>query len=68
MRAEAMLEGDVEELLALYLRQCPAHLTCAQLAVMAATLANGYVNPFSGERVFGLLPGARHLRQQRPRR
>src|ERR687886_1667571 len=45
-----MLEGDVEELLALYLHQCSVHVTCAQLAVMGATLANGAVNPFTSER------------------
>ncbi len=50
MRAEGMLAGDVEELLALYLRQCSVHVTCAQLAVMAATLANGCANPITGER------------------
>ena len=50
MRAEGMLEGDVEELLGLYLRQCSVHVTCAQLAVMGATLANGSVNPFTGDR------------------
>ena len=50
MRAEGMLDGDVEELLALYLHQCSVHVTCAQLAVMAATLANGAINPFTGER------------------
>ena len=49
MRAEDMLDGDVEELLALYLRQCSVHVTCAQLAVMAATLANGCTNPFTGD-------------------
>jgi glutaminase len=40
MRAEGMLHGDVEELLALYLHQCSVQVTCAQLAVMGATLAN----------------------------
>ncbi len=50
MRADGMLSGNVEEILALYLRQCSVHVTCAQLAVMAATLANGCVNPFTGER------------------
>ena len=49
MHAEGMLAGDVEKLLALYLRQCSVHVTCAQLAVMAATLANGCANPFSGD-------------------
>ena len=56
MRAEGMLDGDVEELLALYLHQCSVHVTCAQLAVMGATLANGALNPFTGERA---LPRAR---------
>ena len=56
MRAEGMLVGDVEELLALYLRQCSVQVTCAQLAVMGATLANGCVCPFTGERA---LPRAR---------
>jgi glutaminase len=50
MRAEAMLSGDVEDTLALYLQQCSVQVTCAQLAVMAATLANGCVNPITGER------------------
>ena len=50
MRAEGMLEGDVEELLALYLHQCSVRVTCEQLAVMGATLANAGVNPFTGER------------------
>jgi glutaminase len=51
MRSEAMLDGDVEAILALYLRQCSIKITCRDLAVMGATLANGCVNPFSGERV-----------------
>ena len=50
MRAEGMLDADVEELLELYLRQCSVHVTCAQLATMAATLANGCVNPWTAER------------------
>jgi glutaminase len=52
MRSQAMLEGDVEAILALYLRQCSVHVTCRDLAVMAGTLANGCQNPVSGERVF----------------
>ncbi|MBV9819019.1 MAG: glutaminase A [Solirubrobacterales bacterium] len=50
MRSAGMLDADVEELLALYLRQCSIRVTCAQLAVMAATLANGCVNPQTGVR------------------
>jgi glutaminase len=51
MRSRHMLEGDVEAILALYLRQCSVHVTCRDLAVMAATLANGCVNPLTGHRV-----------------
>lgn len=34
-----------------YTRQCSTLVTCAQLAMMGATLANGGVNPKTGERV-----------------
>lgn len=51
MRAEGMVDGDVEELLELYLRQCSVHVTCETLATMAATLANGCVHPTTGARV-----------------
>lgn len=50
MRSLGMLHGDVESILALYLRQCSVRVTCRDLAVMAATLANGYVNPLSRQR------------------
>ncbi len=50
MRSDGMLAGDVEAILALYLRQCSVRVTCRDLAVMAATLANGAVNPLTGER------------------
>jgi glutaminase len=58
MRSEGMLEGDVEATLALYLRQCSVRVTCKELALMAATLANGGVNPATGERALG----SRHVR------
>ncbi len=50
MRSEGMLAGDVEANLALYLRQCAISVTCHDLAMMAATLANGGANPVTGER------------------
>jgi glutaminase len=49
MRAHGMLDG-VEEVLDLYFRQCSVLVTCRDLAVMAATLANGGVNPVTGRR------------------
>jgi glutaminase len=51
MRGQGMLDGDVEAILGLYLRQCSVQVTCRDLAVMAATLANGCVNPLTGVRV-----------------
>ena len=37
----------------LYTRQCSLNVTAQDLAVMGATLANGGVNPVTGERVVG---------------
>jgi glutaminase len=51
MRSQGMLDGDVEAILALYLQQCSVKVTCRDVAVMAATLANGGVNPVTGEQV-----------------
>ena len=51
MRSNGMLAGDVEQILTLYLQHCSVHVTCAQLARMAATLANGCVNPWTGVRM-----------------
>jgi glutaminase len=49
MRSYGMISHDVEENLALYLRQCSVCVTSRDLAVMAATLANGGVNPKTKE-------------------
>ena len=45
-----MIEGNVEEHLDLYFMQCSILVTARDLAVMAATLANGGINPVTGER------------------
>jgi glutaminase len=50
MRSYGMISHAVEENLALYLRQCSVCVTSRDLAVMAATLANGGVNPMTEER------------------
>jgi glutaminase len=54
MRSNGMISGDVESILALYLQQCSVQVTCRDLAVMAATLSNGCVNPITGERALPL--------------
>jgi glutaminase len=45
-----ILEDDPEDALDLYFRQCSALVDCRDLALVAATLANGGINPLSGER------------------
>jgi len=45
-----MIDDRVDEHLDLYFQQCSALVTCRDLAIMAATLANGGVNPLTGLR------------------
>ncbi|WP_243224772.1 glutaminase A [Microbacterium sp. CIAB417] len=45
------LEGDPDEIVDVYTRQCALSVTTHDLAVMGATLADGGVNPVTGERV-----------------
>jgi glutaminase len=51
MRNAGSLAADVDETLDVYFRQCALLVTTRDLAVMAATLANGGVNPVTGETV-----------------
>ena len=51
MRSAGLLEDDVDEQVELYFRQCSVLVTARDLAVMAATLANGGLNPVTGEQV-----------------
>ncbi len=51
LRAFGVLEEDPEEVLDVYFRQCSVNVDCRDLSLMAATLANGGVNPLTGERV-----------------
>lgn len=50
MRQAAMLDGDPEEILDLYFSQCSVLVDCRDLALMAATLANGGAHPITQER------------------
>ncbi|MBA4020700.1 MAG: glutaminase A [Pirellula sp.] len=45
-----MVRDRIEESLELYFQQCSMMVNCHDLAVMGATLANGGVNPVTGER------------------
>jgi glutaminase len=51
LRAFGVLEADPDKALDLYFRQCSVSVDCRDLSLMAATLANGGVNPLSGDRV-----------------
>lgn len=46
-----IIEDNPTRVLENYLRQCSAQVTCRDLALMAATLANGGTNPRTGESV-----------------
>ena len=50
MRSFGMVDGDVDETVDLYFRQCSLLVDCRDLAVMAATLANRGTNPVTGRR------------------
>ena len=51
LEARARIAGDPAEALDLYTRQSSLSVTAHDLAVMGATLADGGVNPMTGERV-----------------
>ncbi|WP_306120215.1 MULTISPECIES: glutaminase A [unclassified Roseitalea] len=46
-----MIGRDPEQVLDLYFQQCSVTVTCRDLAVMGATLANYGINPCTGEKV-----------------
>ena len=47
-----IIENDPTRALEVYLRQCAVQVSCRDLALMAATLANGGTQPLTGEQVF----------------
>jgi glutaminase len=50
MRNFGMIDANIEEALDLYFQQCSVMVSCRDLAVMAATLANRGVNPITSDR------------------
>jgi glutaminase len=50
MRNFGMIDERIDEILDLYFQQCSLLVTCRDLALMAATLANGGVHPITGAR------------------
>ena len=50
MRSLGMLDGDVEDTLAVYLSACSITVSTDELALMGATLANSGTNPITGVR------------------
>lgn len=53
MLNSGMFDRPPEEVLELYFRQCSLRVTVEDLARMGAVLANGGINPQTGERVIG---------------
>lgn len=51
LRSYGIIDEDPDEVVHHYLRQCSIAVTTRDLAVMAATLANGGVQPFTGRRI-----------------
>lgn len=47
----SVLEGDVDEILDIYFKQCSILVTARDLAIIAATLANRGINPITGQQV-----------------
>lgn len=51
LNSRGLIDGDPDEVLDLYTRQSSLAVTARDLAVMGATLADGGVNPITGQRV-----------------
>ncbi|MEB3228211.1 MAG: glutaminase A [Synechocystis sp.] len=45
-----LIQGNMSDILDLYFQQCSLLVTCQDLAMIAATIANGGLNPVTGER------------------
>jgi glutaminase len=61
LRNYSVVQGQVDEVLDVYFRQCSILVTARDLAVMAGTLANSGVNPVTNEKVISPYAVARTL-------
>jgi glutaminase len=61
LRNYSVVQGNVDEVLDVYFRQCSILVTARDLAIMAATLANSGVNPVTNEKVLTPYSVARTL-------
>ena len=61
LRNYGIIEDDVTAVLDVYFLQCSILVTARDLAIMAATLANGGINPMTGQRVVSSYVVARTL-------
>src|SRR5471030_687698 len=61
LRNYSVVQGNVDEVLDVYFRQCSILVTARDLAIMAATLANNGVNPVTNDKVLTPYSVARTL-------
>ena len=61
LRNYGIVQGDVDEILDVYFRQCSLLVTARDLAIMAATLANRGINPVTREQIISDQTVARTL-------
>ncbi len=61
LKGAGVLEAEVEDALLAYITQCATLVTAADVAIMAATLANGGTNPVTGVEVVDRTCAARVL-------
>lgn len=61
LRNHGVLQGDVDQILDVYFRQCALRVSARDLSVMAATLAHKGRNPLTGEQVASSYAVARTL-------
>ncbi|WP_082748603.1 glutaminase [Nocardioides jensenii] len=52
LKAVGVMDSDPVDAVRGYVRQCAIRVTCRDLALMAATLAGGGVQPITGEQIF----------------